>query len=192
MRHHRQPSFLRRQRGAVLFVALILLLILTLLGVTAARMETAEERMAMNDDNHQLALQSGEAVLRQVEDQIAAGMLSNDESFVNGVSGQFDLAKELGATGVPTAPPGNGTSIADQTTSMTTSGVAYGGPSLGNVPVPTPTYIVEQFPAVSAAGGDPMCNGQYPSNSACIVNRITVLAQGGDTSSHVTVESIFH
>jgi type IV pilus assembly protein PilX len=50
-----------RQSGVVLFVALILLLILSLLGVTAARMQTVEERMARNDDNRQLEAQAAEA-----------------------------------------------------------------------------------------------------------------------------------
>ena len=51
------------QRGVVLFVSLVLLLVLTLLGVTVARMQTGEERMAQNDTNHQLALQAADVGL---------------------------------------------------------------------------------------------------------------------------------
>jgi type IV pilus assembly protein PilX len=189
MRRKRSSSFPARQRGAVLFVALILLLVLTVLGVTAARMQSGEERMAMNDDNHQLALQSGEAVLRQVEDQLAGG--SPQWQFPNldaDTAGGYDLAKEIGANG---GTPG-GSSVADTLAAFNASSIPYAGPALGNVPVPAPQFIIENFPAVAAGAGDPMCNSQYPMNAACIVNRITVLAQGGDNSANTTVQSIFH
>ena len=39
----------KHQSGVVLFVALMLLLILSMIGVTVARMQTVEERMARND-----------------------------------------------------------------------------------------------------------------------------------------------
>ena len=53
-----------RQQGAVLYIALILLLILTIIGVAAARLQTGEAVMARNDHNHQLAMQAAEAALR--------------------------------------------------------------------------------------------------------------------------------
>jgi type IV pilus assembly protein PilX len=60
----RFPNRRSAQSGVVLFVALILLLILSLIGVTAARLQTVEERMARNENNHQLAEQAAEAALR--------------------------------------------------------------------------------------------------------------------------------
>src|ERR1700689_569713 len=65
-----------KQRGVVMFVALILLLILSLLGVTAARMQTVEERMARNDHNRQIGQQSAEAALRAGESGIFTGIYS--------------------------------------------------------------------------------------------------------------------
>ena len=56
-----------RQAGAVLFVGLILLLILTMIGVTVARMQTVEERMAQNAQNQSDAMQIAEAALRATE-----------------------------------------------------------------------------------------------------------------------------
>ena len=68
MFHHRfPPSQASKQSGVVLFVALILLLILSLLGVTAARMQTVEERMARNDHNREISAQAAEAALRAAE-----------------------------------------------------------------------------------------------------------------------------
>lgn len=178
-----------RQRGAVLVVALVLLLVLTILGVTAARMQTGEERMAMNDDNQQLALQSGEAVLRQVEDQLNGGVAQWQFPNLDAdASGAFDLVKEIGANG---GTPG-GSSVSDSLTSLDANAIAYTGPAMSNVPVSTPKFVVENLPGGSSGGGEPMCGAQYPMNPACIVNRITVLAPGADASSTVTVQSIFH
>ena len=49
MRHQRNLNSPSSQRGVVLFVALILLLVLSLLGVTAAHRKTTEERMARKE-----------------------------------------------------------------------------------------------------------------------------------------------
>ena len=76
MRNHSFPLSNRsRQTGVVMFVALILLLILSLLGVTAARMQTSEERMARNEDNHQIGAQAAEAALRLGESGLSTGTL---------------------------------------------------------------------------------------------------------------------
>ena len=67
MRHTSTRSMRSRQQGAVLYIALILLMILTIIGVAAARLQTGEAVMARNDHNHQLAIQAAEAALRNTE-----------------------------------------------------------------------------------------------------------------------------
>lgn len=52
------------QRGAVLIVSLIFLLLLTLIGTTAMRTTTLQERMAGNTRDTNLSLQAAEAGLR--------------------------------------------------------------------------------------------------------------------------------
>lgn len=52
------------QRGAVLVVSLIFLLLLTLIGTTAMRTTTLQERMAGNTRDTNLSLQAAEAGLR--------------------------------------------------------------------------------------------------------------------------------
>jgi len=52
-----------RQRGAVLIVAMILLLVLTLLGVSAMNTSQLEERMAANSQEFNRAFQSAESGL---------------------------------------------------------------------------------------------------------------------------------
>jgi type IV pilus assembly protein PilX len=56
-----------RQRGATLVVALIFLMVLSLLGIWAVSGTTLEERMAGNTRNRDLAMQAGEAALRNAE-----------------------------------------------------------------------------------------------------------------------------
>lgn len=54
------PAAPRRQRGAVLFVALVILIMLTLLGLAAAQTSTLQERMAGNYLAHYRAFESAE------------------------------------------------------------------------------------------------------------------------------------
>lgn len=67
---------IHREDGASLVVALIFLVIMAMLGVTAAKMTTLQERMAGNTRSRDLALQAAEAALRDAEIRI-----TNDPSF---------------------------------------------------------------------------------------------------------------
>jgi len=55
------------QSGAVLFVSLIMLLVLSVIGVTAMQTTTLEEKMAGNLRDQTLAFQAAEAALREGE-----------------------------------------------------------------------------------------------------------------------------
>ena len=57
----------QRQRGAILFVSLIILLLMTILGVTAMSNVSMEERMAGNMRDGDMAVQAAEAALRSGE-----------------------------------------------------------------------------------------------------------------------------
>ncbi len=60
-----------QERGTVLIVALIMLLLLTMLGVSAMRGTTMEERMAGNMRDQSVAFQAAEAALREGEGWLA-------------------------------------------------------------------------------------------------------------------------
>lgn len=62
-----QSASLNTQAGAVLFVSLIMLLVLTVIGVTAMQTTTLEEKMAGNLRDQTLAFQAAEAALREGE-----------------------------------------------------------------------------------------------------------------------------
>jgi len=57
----------RQESGAVLFVSLILLLVLTLIGVTAMKTTTLQEKMASSHRQRSVAMQAAEAAIRQAE-----------------------------------------------------------------------------------------------------------------------------
>lgn len=176
---HSRHGLKKHQGGIALFVTLIFLMIITLIGITAARMQTVEEQMARNDDNHQLALQSAEAALRQAEAALQDGIYT-DANFAGNSNGTYLLTSE------PTA----GASIVDNP-NWTVGALNYTGPALSSVPVPPAKYVIEALPPVTIPG-QPMCASMYGGASACSIARTTAEATGGDNTATVTVQSIYH
>ena len=72
MRHEMEG----RQRGAVLVVSLLILLVMTVLGVSSMSSTTLQERMANNDRQRQVAFQAAEAALRAAEAYLVANVRS--------------------------------------------------------------------------------------------------------------------
>lgn len=70
-RINRLPSP-RAQRGAVLYVALIMLILLALIGIAGMQVSGMQERMAANYLRTNVAFQNAEDRARNVEDTIAA------------------------------------------------------------------------------------------------------------------------
>lgn len=73
MKAIRQSTLSHRpaQRGAVLVISLLLLLVLTVLAVASMRMTNMQERMAGNTRDVNLALQGAEAALRDGEERLS-------------------------------------------------------------------------------------------------------------------------
>ncbi|MCB1800973.1 MAG: pilus assembly protein [Gammaproteobacteria bacterium] len=69
--HRKQVTRLESQRGAVLIVALVLLLVLTVLGTASVRDTTMAERMAGNFRDYSSAIEAAESALRVGEEGIA-------------------------------------------------------------------------------------------------------------------------
>lgn len=67
---HAYPKFRSSQRGAILVVSLLLLLVMTVLALTASQTTRLQERMAGNARDVDLAFQAGEAGLRAAEERI--------------------------------------------------------------------------------------------------------------------------
>jgi type IV pilus assembly protein PilX len=87
-------SMKRGQRGAVLIVSLILLVVLTLLGVSVMNMTQLEERMASNSQEVVQAFQSAETGLQRAYNDVrdwdlAAPMTSTNSTNPSGI-GRLD------------------------------------------------------------------------------------------------------
>ncbi|MCD9029782.1 protein PilX [Luteimonas sp. BDR2-5] len=65
----RNPSF-RREKGAALYVALIMLILLALIGIVGMQVATLQERMASNYRAVNIAFQNAESSARDVEESI--------------------------------------------------------------------------------------------------------------------------
>ena len=71
MRPHLSLPMPSRQRGVVLIIALIILLALTIIGVSGMSTTSMQERMSANTRDRQIAFQAAEAALREGESFIA-------------------------------------------------------------------------------------------------------------------------
>ena len=179
----RTPSPSRdRQHGAVLVVSLVLLLILTMIGVTIARMQTVEERISRNEQNRDLAIQAAEAALRNAEAAVLDAIYS-------------DFSQNTG--GLYTLTPANG-SIVDQLMSgavpaNSTTVLTYAGPALANVPLAQqPQFVIESLPPVAMPGDNLGQSGAFNNPVPPVkIYRVTARAVGGDGTATATLQSVY-
>ncbi len=90
----RHLSYGGRQRGVALFISLVLLLILTIIGVSSVQTTSLEVRMSRNEHDALLAFQSAESALRDAEsllDGIASTVVFDD---TNGLYQIADLGED--------------------------------------------------------------------------------------------------
>lgn len=204
-----RPQF-TRQNGAVLFVAMIFLVLLTLLGLTAAGTSVLQERMTGGLRNAQLGLMGAESAVRGVEAII--WNKSNDPSqptFHCGATGGDDhcyqITDTLGAgtssminplvttfrqqRGWPSSTSSDG--AAPYATNLTALSGSQATASLEK----QPRYLVEDLGLLLAPGVVPNCTGgrrdPCGDNSTQHLFRITARATGGSANSVATVESYF-
>jgi Tfp pilus assembly protein PilX len=164
----------RQQSGVVLFTALLLLLILTLVGVLLARSESVEESISENDQDHELAIQAAEATLRYAEANLGA---YSPSAYASDAGGLY-----LWQAGAPDAY---------QTYNLNSPAgtlLTYGGTPLPVVA--PPQFMIESMPEASLPGnalGGPQYNPPSPPIS---VYRVTAYSYGGDTSTTAEVQEI--
>jgi type IV pilus assembly protein PilX len=71
-RRHFNPGLVRRQRGVVMVIALIILMLVTMLSVSAMSVNVQAERMAGNTRDRDLAFQAAEAAVMYCLNQVKA------------------------------------------------------------------------------------------------------------------------
>lgn len=72
-----------KQQGSVLIISLVLLLLLTMVGVTGMNMTSLEERMSGNFRDHEMAFQAAEAALVEAENFIENTNLTTTDFYTN-------------------------------------------------------------------------------------------------------------
>lgn len=178
---------LRQQRGVVLFMSLILLLVLTVLGISLARQQTVEERLAQNDYNHQLAMQTAQAALNAAFDDVG-GPLAQADYLNAAVPGLATLGQEM-----TTAP----FTTLDRTASWSMPGTNTelynnnGAPLAAAPAAAHPQFVVEDLPPILVPGCGGANSSNYGSSGNTLkIRRITAHAQGGDGTASATVQLI--
>jgi type IV pilus assembly protein PilX len=179
------------QGGAALLVALMMLLIITLIGIAAARTQTLEVRLSSNLQNRNIAVQSGEAALRNAESGLLQSIYT---SFASNQNGLYLVDASV------TQPWYSNTAVVWSSSSTTvlpysnSAGTATNnGPSIASDDAAQPAlYIIEQLPAITVPGESVATTTYGAGVPPSATYRITVKAVGGDTTSLVTLQTIFH
>lgn len=139
-----------RQRGVVLVISLLLLLVLTMLGLAATRGTTLEQRMTTNQNDQEVAFQAAEAALRAGESQLSSAGLN----YNNNTAGAYNLTT-MGDVNWKTIDwsPGSGAVL------------AYGA-GIQPTPIVAPSYFIvyDTTQTASGSGTSISSNGSQSSN----------------------------
>ena len=169
----------KNQQGVVLFISLVLLLVLTIAGVSAVQTTTLDERMARNSHDSMMAFQSAESALRQAETWMEANVNST-AVFTDGGAGGLWTAADF-----------------DEDDRWMDTAVWTGGSSVV-VPVAMPDvaqqprYIIEWLATVQRSESGAMLSSSYQSVFDRIeVFRITARGVGGSANSQVILQSTY-
>lgn len=169
-------STAQTQRGAVLIVSLIILLVLTILGVVSMQNTTLEERMAGNMRDRQLAFEAAEAALNVGEQALQAPVLPA----FNGTNGYYQPNDDLWTQAATWDTAGNYI-VANVSSSFGQN--AYGG----NLLYANPEYYLEQMPSTTAQGGSLEAG---VANSAGMF-RVTARGVGSSPDAVVILQTTF-
>ena len=170
------------QRGSVLIVSLILLLVMTLLGLTAMQGSLMEEMMAGHAKDQNLAFQSAEAALRGAEATVA--------SYIAEPTPTLDGATGVWVQNAPDLVTSNGVSWWCETgcdgTWWTSNGVAYAHKS-DLIGTSTPYSVVEVDDFVK----DSLNIGQQHDEGGKLFYRVTARGTGGTDQALSLLRSSF-
>ncbi len=170
IRHHAPIGHARpRQRGAVLVISLLILLIMTLIGITGMQTSVLEERMAGNYRDIALAFQASETALRDAESRI--------RDSIDGLTGFSDACTD----GLCDATSGLSEVWEDHTDQGVTLGTDTdtAADALELVDDP-PIYWIEGYKV--RPPGSPVWKSQY---------RITAVGYGTHDTTQVVLQSVY-
>jgi type IV pilus assembly protein PilX len=179
---HRVPQHPGRNTGVALFISLVLLLVLTILGVSVVQTTSLEIRMARNEHDTLLAFEAAESALRDAEAVIEATtstVLYNDA----GNGGLWNLPELTdGNRWENTAIWSDGRSIMAPTPVDAVAGQVQ------------PRYMIEHIASVqrdeNAYQQDNKYNNAGTADSVEVF-RVTALGFGGSPNSRVMLQTTY-
>lgn len=174
----------QRQRGVVLLVGLVVLLVLSLLALGSIRSTTLEERMTGNSQDQQIAFQVAEAALREAEAILGQPMLP-----------AFVAVGSIGAAGFYLADPPDSSAAASRyrplwlrTAADTRNPVWRSATVTADAPPPPidrarGEYLIEQLDSnEEASPGESLQADSAEDRRERIIYRITARAWGAATA----------
>ena len=175
----RSTRSLRRQSGVALFISLVLLLVLTIIGVSAVQSTSLEVRMVRNDHDTLLAFQAAESALRDAETQLE-GVLDLGAFDDAGTNGLWTIA-DLDET-----PRWEVAAIWNDTRSVVAAS------AVDEVAAP-PRYIIERAAQVVREENAYQLDSPYPGSGSeqIEVFRVTALGTGGTVNAQVLLQSTY-
>ncbi|PKM11488.1 MAG: pilus assembly protein PilX [Gammaproteobacteria bacterium HGW-Gammaproteobacteria-3] len=163
---HNRPQ----QTGAVLVISLIMLLLLTLIGVTGTQVTGLEEKMAGNMRNRNLAFQAAESALRDGERFLTQATLPNFTT--TGAGGLYEL------TGTPPT-------ARDDWSGFNKITYLPGDPAALGALAANPQYVIQRLPSFGGSG-DSLEAGVFTESE---MYRVTARGVGGTADAVVVVQS---
>lgn len=157
----------QRQSGVVLPISMIMLLLLTLIGITGSQVAGLEEKMAGNGKDSNIAFQAAEAALRGGETFLLQATLP-----------AFTTTGTNGLYSATATPPQQ----SDDWSSFNT--VTYSAPALGHT-ASAPLYVIQQLNTIGSSSLDA---GNYNENE---LYRITARGVGGTSAAVVVLQSVY-
>ncbi len=175
------PAECNRQKGAVLIVGLIMLLLLTIIGLASIRGSELQERMASNTRDKNLAFQAAEAGVR-------AGEIFLTKTTLPAFNGS-GLYQDLNKVGSATPAPG-----AWSASQWATNSIKLPDNTLKGL-ADQPRYAIEKI-IVAAAAANPGSGADIESldkmGGSSEYYRVTSRGLGGTENAEVIIQSTYN
>ncbi|MGB1270712.1 MAG: pilus assembly PilX family protein [Endozoicomonas sp.] len=176
-----------RGKGSVLMVSLVLLLIMTVAGLTGIRMATLEEKMSGNYQDQQMAFYAAEVALLEAENHIASEVLPLSGFSADCANGYCFSGNDVSDAG--SCEPGASEpwlskdtwsiSSRHRSTAVVISGISAQA-----------KYIIEFRCYIAKEASGPLPDPSNPGDWA-LYYRITALATGGTDDARVMLQTSY-
>lgn len=171
--------FASRQNGSALIVALSILLVLTILGVSSMRNISLEEKMAGNARDAQVAFEAAEAALREAE------------IYLDGIANKADFGPNGGIGGYYTGKGNNAeawTVEANWAAAHQVTAAEYAG---NNEIAQQPRYIIQVVEVFSTPGPNAASGYGGPPTKTFDYYQITARGFGVSPNSRVMLQTYY-